>query len=204
MLLRDGRALPADMLLVCAGITPNVELAAEAGLEVGRGVLVDDRMRTSDHAIFAAGDVAEHRGRVHGLWPAAVEQAEVAACGALGEEKAYAGTVPVTILKVVGIELTSMGRFEPEGPREEVIALEDESEGRYRKLVIADGRIVGAILLGYSRRGVAGGHRGQARLRRERAAAGAARGALGRARRAERRAPRWCPPRRPIRAPARA
>ena len=150
VLLRDGRALPADMLLVCAGITPNTELAADAGLEVGRGVLVDDRMSTSDHAIFAAGDVAEHRGRVHGLWPAAVEQAEVAACGALGEEKAYRGTVPVTILKVVGIELTSIGRFEPEGPHEEVIALEEESEGRYRKLVISDGRIVGAILLGFS------------------------------------------------------
>jgi NADPH-dependent 2,4-dienoyl-CoA reductase/sulfur reductase-like enzyme len=150
VLLRDGRALPADMLLVCAGITPNTQLAAEAELEVGRGVLVDDLMTTSDHAIFAAGDVAEHRGRVHGLWPAAVEQAEVAACGALGEDKAYVGTVPVTILKVVGIELTSIGRFEPEGPHEEVIALEEESEGRYRKLVIADGRIVGAILLGYS------------------------------------------------------
>ena len=150
VLLRDGRALPADMLLVCAGITPNVGLASEAGLEVGRGVLVDDLMTTSDRAIFAAGDVAEHRGRVHGLWPAAVEQAEVAACGALGEEKAYVGTVPVTILKVVGIELTSIGRFEPEGPHEEVIALEEESEGRYRKLVIAGDRIVGAILLGYS------------------------------------------------------
>jgi nitrite reductase (NADH) large subunit len=102
VLLRDGRALPADMLLVCAGITPNVELAAEAGIDVGRGVLVDDRMCTSDEAIFAAGDVAEHRGRVHGLWPAAVEQAEVAACSALGEEKDYVGTVPVTILRSSG------------------------------------------------------------------------------------------------------
>jgi NAD(P)H-nitrite reductase large subunit len=150
VLLGDGRALPADMLLVCAGITPNTELAAEAGLEVGRGVRVDDGMRTSDPSIFAAGDIAEHRGHVHGLWPAAVEQAEVAARAALGEETAYRGTVPVTILKVVGIELTSIGRFEPEGPHEEVIALEDEAEGRYRKLVISDGRIAGAILLGYS------------------------------------------------------
>jgi NADPH-dependent 2,4-dienoyl-CoA reductase/sulfur reductase-like enzyme/ferredoxin len=147
VLLRDGRALPADLLLVCAGITPNVELAAEAGLGVGRGVTVDDRMRTSDPRIFAAGDVAEHRGRVHGLWPAAVEQAEVAACSALGEEKDYRGTVPVTILKVVGIELTSMGRFETE-PGDEEIVIEDEVAGQYRKLVIADGRIAGAILLG--------------------------------------------------------
>ena len=84
---------------------------------------------------------------MHGLWPAAVEQAEVAACGALGEEKAYRGSVPVTILKVVGIELTSIGRFETE-PGDEEIVFEDEQSGRYRKLVIADGKIVGAILLG--------------------------------------------------------
>jgi NADPH-dependent 2,4-dienoyl-CoA reductase/sulfur reductase-like enzyme/ferredoxin len=147
VLLRDGRALPADLLLVCAGITPNAELAREAGLAVERGVTVDDSMRTNDQRIFAAGDVAEHRGRVHGLWPAAVEQAEVAACAALGEEKAYRGTVPVTILKVVGIELTSIGRFEAETGDEEIV-LEDEAAGRYRKLVIADGRIAGAILLG--------------------------------------------------------
>jgi nitrite reductase (NADH) large subunit len=84
---------------------------------------------------------------VHGLWPAAVEQAEVAACGALGESREYRGTVPVTILKVVGIELTSMGRFETE-PGDEEIVLEDEQAGNYRKLVIADGKIAGAILLG--------------------------------------------------------
>jgi nitrite reductase (NADH) large subunit len=148
VLLADGRALPADLLLVCAGIAPNAELASDAGLEVGKGVVVDDMMRTTDPRIFAAGDVAEHRGRVHGLWPAAVEQAEVAACGALGEEKSYRGSVPVTILKVVGIELTSIGRFEPDGPADEVVVLEDEAAGRYRKLVIADGKIAGAILLG--------------------------------------------------------
>ena len=148
VLLRDGRALPADLLLVCAGITPNVELAREAGLAVGRGVTVDDAMRTSDPRIFAAGDVAEHRGRVHGLWPAAVEQAEVAARSALGEQNGYRGTVPVTILKVVGIELTSIGRFEAADPTEEEIVMEDETAGTYRKLVISDGRIVGAILLG--------------------------------------------------------
>ena len=150
VLLRDQRALPADLLLVCAGITPNAELAAEAALPVNRGVLVDDRMRTQDPQIFAAGDVAEHSGRVYGLWPTAVEQAEVAAVNALGETKDYRGSVPVTILKVVGVELTSIGQFEPESSAEEVIALEDPEDQRYRKLVISNGRIVGAILLGYS------------------------------------------------------
>ena len=80
-------------------------------------MIVDERMRTSDPAIFAAGDVAEFDRAVLGLWPTAVEQAEVAAENALGGDKAYAGSVPVTILKVVGIELTSIGRFEPAAAR---------------------------------------------------------------------------------------
>jgi nitrite reductase (NADH) large subunit len=109
-------------------------------------------MRTADPAIFACGDVAERDGAVVGLWPTAVEQAEVAADNAVGGDKAYMGSAPVTILKVVGIELTSIGRFEPVSPGEEVIVLEDEQAQRYRKLVIdEDGRIAGAILLGYSR-----------------------------------------------------
>ena len=108
-------------------------------------------MRTADPAIFACGDVAEYSGIVAGLWPTAVEQAEVAADNAVGGAKAYGVSAPVTILKVVGIELTSIGRFEAQSPGEEVIALEDEAAQKYRKLVIGeDGRIVGAILLGYS------------------------------------------------------
>jgi NADPH-dependent 2,4-dienoyl-CoA reductase/sulfur reductase-like enzyme/ferredoxin len=145
--LRDGRRLEAQILLVAAGIQPNAELARDAGLNINRGVLVDDRMRTSDAAILAAGDVAEFAGQVPGLWPTAVSQAEVAAENAVGGEKIYEPPVPVTILKVVGIELASLGRFEAAGPHEEAIALEDA--GRYRKLVISGGRIVGAILLGH-------------------------------------------------------
>ena len=136
------------MFLAAAGITPNAELARAAGLAVNRGVLVDERMRTQDHAILAAGDVADHAGRVHGLWPVAVAQAEVAADNAVGGRKEYRGSVPFTMLKVVGVELTSVGRFE-EQATDEVIVLE-EPGGRYRKLVIEDGRIAGAILLGHS------------------------------------------------------
>jgi nitrite reductase (NADH) large subunit len=146
--LADGRGVEADVFLVAAGIAPNAELARAAGLAVNRGVLVDERMRTQDYSILAAGDVAEHSGRVHGLWPVAVEQAEVAADNAVGGDKEYRGSIPFTMLKVVGIELTSIGRFE-EQPGDDVIAL-TEPGGRYRKLVIEDGRIVGAILLGYS------------------------------------------------------
>ena len=147
--LEDGTSLPADMVLVCAGIAPNTDLAREAGLDVRRGVIVDDHLRTSDPAIFAAGDIAEHRGRIHGLWPTAVEQAEAAADNAVGGDRQYVGTSPVTVLKVVGVELTSIGRFEA-ADGDEVVALEEADGQRYRKLVIADGKVVGAILLGFS------------------------------------------------------
>ncbi|MDA0165275.1 FAD-dependent oxidoreductase [Solirubrobacter ginsenosidimutans] len=147
--LTDGRRLEAHILLVAAGIRPNVDLAKAAGLAVKRGVLVDERMRTDDPNVLAAGDVAEFGGQLPGLWPTAVAMAEVAADTVAGGEKTYAGIVPVTILKVVGIELTSIGRFEPSSPDDEVIALEDDLGTKYRKLVISDGRIIGAILLGY-------------------------------------------------------
>ena len=148
--LKDGRVIDSELLLVAAGIAPNAELARQAGLATNRGVLVNARMQTGDPHILAAGDVAEFEGQVPGLWPVAVAQAEIAADNAVGGTKLYDPVVPVAILKVVGIELTSIGRFEAAGTHEEEIALEDAS-GRYRKLVVADGRIVGAILLGFSK-----------------------------------------------------
>ena len=144
--LADGRGVAADVLLVAAGIAPAVDLARRAGLEVASGVLVDDHLRTSDERILAAGDAAEWRGSVLGLWPVAVEQAEVAAENAVGGTRRYEGTVPVTMLKVVGVELLSVGRID--GPSELVEA--DEEALRYRKLVLdEDGRAVGGILLGH-------------------------------------------------------
>ena len=144
--LRDGTTLPADVFLVAAGITPLADLARDAGVEVGRGVVVDDELRASADGVFAIGDLAEHRGRIYGLWPAAVEQGEVAAENAVGGSRTYEGTVPVTMLKVVGVDLLSIGRFEPE-EGDTVIVLEDGVEHSYRKLVISDGVIVGAILI---------------------------------------------------------
>jgi NAD(P)H-nitrite reductase large subunit len=147
--LKDGRTIPCAVFLAAVGIQPNVDLAREAGLEVNRGVLVDEAMRTNAPDIFAAGDVCEFARQVPGLWPVAVEQAKVAAINAAGGQAAYAEGVPVTMLKVVGVDLTSMGRFEAQSDSEFEIAIEDVDGNRYRKLVIAEGRIVGAILLGY-------------------------------------------------------
>jgi NADPH-dependent 2,4-dienoyl-CoA reductase/sulfur reductase-like enzyme/ferredoxin len=146
--LSDGQTLPCDLLIVAAGIVPNNELAAAAGLAVDTGVVVDERMATSDPRVFAAGDVAERDGKVWGLWPTAVEQARVAAVNALGGDECYEETSPVTMLKVSGVDLTSVGGIVQE-PDDVVVALADEPGRRYRKLVLRDNRIVGAILLGY-------------------------------------------------------
>jgi NADPH-dependent 2,4-dienoyl-CoA reductase/sulfur reductase-like enzyme/ferredoxin len=146
--LRDARALPCDVFLVCTGIRPNVALAKEAGLAVSRGVIVDDQLRTSAPNVFAAGDVAEFRGEIYGLWPACVEQGAIAAANAIGDERTYAGTVPSTILKVVGADLASMGRIAATS-EDQVVVFEDAEARRYAKMVVAGGKIAGAILLGF-------------------------------------------------------
>jgi NAD(P)H-nitrite reductase large subunit len=147
--LRDARALPCDVFLVCTGIRPNVALAKEAGLTVNRGVIVDNRMRTSAPDVYAVGDVAEFEGEVYGLWPACVEQGAIAAANAVGgDAKEYAGTIPSTILKVIGADLASIGRIAATAA-DQVIVFEDPETRRYAKLVIAGGKIAGAILLGF-------------------------------------------------------
>jgi nitrite reductase (NADH) large subunit len=149
--LKDGRELEGDLLLCSTGIRSRVELAQQAGLEVNRGVVVDGRLRTSAERIYAAGDVAEFEGRVYGILPAAWDQARIAAANMAGRQAHYRGTVPSTTLKVVGVDLTSMGEVNPEG--EGSVELRSEPEaGRYIKVVLRDGRLVGAIVLGERRR----------------------------------------------------
>jgi nitrite reductase (NADH) large subunit len=122
-------------------------LAQDAGLEVNRGVVVDEHLQTSAEDVYAAGDVAEFRGRVYGIIPAAIEQARAAALNMLGEEAAYEGTVPSNTLQVMSIDCTSIGVVHPpegDGYQE----LRKSEAGVYKKLVLKDGRLVGAILLG--------------------------------------------------------
>jgi nitrite reductase (NADH) large subunit len=147
VLLQDGRRVEGDVILLSTGIRSNVKLAQEAGLEVNRGVVVDEHLRTSAGDVYAAGDVAEFRGRVYGIIPACLEQAKVAALNMLGKEVTYEGTIPANTLQVVGIDCTSIGVTHPpegEGYRE----LRKSEAGVYKKLVLKDGRLVGAILLG--------------------------------------------------------
>src|SRR4051812_33682265 len=139
----DGTELEADLVVISIGIRPQVELAREAGLAVERGVVVDDRMVTSADSVLAVGECAQHRGIVHGIVAPIHEQAAVAAATLAGERAAYEGSVPSAKLKVMGIDLVSVGAAE--GPREVVCA----GDGTYRKLVVdAQGRAAGAVLLG--------------------------------------------------------
>jgi NADPH-dependent 2,4-dienoyl-CoA reductase/sulfur reductase-like enzyme/ferredoxin len=147
--LSNGRVVACELLLATAGIVPNDELPRAAGLEVNRGIVVDEGMRTSDPFVYAAGDVAEHRDRVWGLWPTAVEQGRIAAVNALGGGDRFQPVPPLTMLKVSGVDLTSIGRIEAE-EGDETIVIEELGESRYRKLVLRDGSIVGGILLGYT------------------------------------------------------
>ena len=147
--LKSGELIEADLLLVAAGIAPNLMLAADAGAQTGRGVQVDERMRSSIEHVYAAGDAAEWRGapgQVPGLWAVAVEQGRIAALNALGADAVYAPKPVPVALKVAGVDLTSIGRFEA-ADGDEAFVFEDDS--RYRKLVLREGRVAGALLLGH-------------------------------------------------------
>jgi nitrite reductase (NADH) large subunit len=147
VLLQDGRRIEGELILISAGVRCNVGLAQEAGLEVNRGVVVNEHLRTSADDIYAAGDVAEFQGQVYGIIPAALEQARIAVLNMLGEEVAYEGTIPSNTLQVVGIDCTSIGMIHPPG-NEGYQEFRKAEGGVYKKLVLKDGRLVGAILLG--------------------------------------------------------
>ena len=147
-MLAGGEALPADLVVIAAGIRPDVALARSAGLELGRGVLVDDELRTSARGVRAVGECAEHRGTVYGLWAPLLAQARALGASLAGRPAAFLGAQPATTLKVAGIDLFCCGRVAAQPRDEEVLSL-DSRRGRYRRLLIdADGRLAGAILLG--------------------------------------------------------
>lgn len=152
--LKSGRVLESDLVVISTGIRSNIQLAEAAGLACHRGVVVNDCLQTSDPAIYAVGDVAEFQERVWGIIPAAVAQARVAAAQIAGDTATrYQDIVPSTTLKVTGIDLTSIGIVNPqeEGmPPDSFIELrrEDAAAGIYKKLVLSEGRVIGAILLG--------------------------------------------------------
>jgi len=145
--LADGRALDADLVVVAAGIRPNTDLARTADLGLGRGIVVDDQLRTSRPGIYAIGECAEHRGVCYGLVEPAYEQARVLAAHLAGDKAEYAGSVLATNLKVSGVDVFSAGDFMG-APGTEQIVFSDAGLRTYKKLVVANGRLAGAVLFG--------------------------------------------------------
>ena len=144
---KDGSVIPADLVVMSVGIRASTALAQSCGLACGRGITVDDRMTTSDPAIHALGECAEHRGVVYGLVEPAYEQADTLARHFGGEDAGYAGTALSTSLKVSGLPVFSAGVVDtPEGA--EAVVLSDPGAGLYRKLLVAEGRLIGAVFVG--------------------------------------------------------
>ena len=149
--LRSGALIPCDTLVVAAGIRPNIGLAVDARLAYGRGIRVDDAMRTSVPDVYAVGECAEHRGRIYGLVAPGLEQAAVAAANMVALEGSYGGSVAAARLKVVGTQVFSMGPMgeaEAEHPLNGVAHVYRGGGDVYRKVLIRRHRLVGAIGIG--------------------------------------------------------
>ena len=148
---KDGSTLPCDMVVVSAGIRPNSEIGVRAGLTVERAIVVDDHMRAvDDRTVYVVGECAQHHGRVYGLVAPLWDQAKVFADHVTGRnrEAAYHGSKLATKLKVMGVELASMGITEPEHAHDELIQFTEPKKGIYKKLIVREGRLVGGILMG--------------------------------------------------------
>ncbi|HEX8551503.1 MAG TPA: FAD-dependent oxidoreductase [Abditibacteriaceae bacterium] len=144
----DGEYLDCDMVVFACGIVPNVEVGRDCGLETERGILVDDQMRSqSDENIYVVGECAQHRGVTYGLVAPLWEQGKVLADCLTGKHASYFGSKQVAKLKVMGVELASMGEVNPRGDDEEIVYREAR-RGIYKKLIVRDGKLAGAILLG--------------------------------------------------------
>jgi ferredoxin-nitrite reductase len=148
--LLDERTFEADLVIASTGIRPNIDWVKRSGIQCDRGILADDRMQTSAPDVYAAGDVVEWRSQVVGLWTNAIEQAKVAAANAVGKMAFFQGFLPVTILKVVGIPLVSIGEIQEDGGAITSRTTVDEAAGTYRRVIFRNGIPVGSILLGTS------------------------------------------------------
>ncbi|QER88826.1 NAD(P)/FAD-dependent oxidoreductase [Streptomyces tendae] len=150
--MADGYALDADLVVLACGVHPRVSLAQAAGLDVAKGVVVDDELRTSDPYVHAVGDCAQHAGTVYGLATPALEQADALAALLAGDTTArYTGTRSLTRLTLTGpdspFDLAAFGETEVL-PGDDVVQLTDATRGTYRKVVVRDDRLVGGVLVG--------------------------------------------------------
>lgn len=146
---KDGSSVDADLVVVAAGIRPNVEVARTAGLEINRGIVVDDHMQTSHPNIYAVGECVEHRGTCYGLVAPLFDQGKVLAAAITGNKgQGFESSIPATKLKIMGVQVYSAGQWDEQATGGEVIRYEDPSLGIYKKLVLKDGILQGFILVG--------------------------------------------------------
>jgi nitrite reductase (NADH) large subunit len=147
--LADGRFIPADLVVLAIGIRPNIDLARDAGLEVNRGIVVTDDMRTSDPDIFSVGECVEHRGQVFGLVAPLWDQAKVCAAQLAGDASPlFSSRALSTSLKITGVDVFSAGALMAADESDDEITLRDDHRGVYKKVVLRDGKMVGAVLYG--------------------------------------------------------
>ena len=146
---KDGTIVEADIVVIAAGIRPNVELGKKAALQVNRGIVVNDFMETSHPDIFAVGECVEHRGTCYGLVAPLLEQGKILAATVTGNKgPRYEGTVTAAKLKIMGVDVFSAGDFSEKTPGTDVVRYEDAALGTYKKLTLRDGKLTGAILVG--------------------------------------------------------
>ena len=152
--IKDGREIKADIILIQAGIKPTINIAKGAKLTTNRGIIVNQYLETSQKSIYAVGDCIEYKNQTWGIIPACVEQSKIVASAILGiNDIEYKGTVPKNTLKIIGIDLTSIGIFDPEdkdliGAGWEILKNIDEKSNCYKKIIIKDNKLKGAILFG--------------------------------------------------------
>jgi nitrite reductase (NADH) large subunit len=150
--LKGGQELNTDVVLIQAGIRPIIDLAEETGIQTNKGIIVNEFLETSEKDIFAVGDCIEYKNQIWGIIPACMEQSKIVAASALGLKNIdYKGTTPKNTLKIVGLELTSIGTIDPnkeEGGAWEILKKADKKDCCYQKLVLKGNTLKGAILFG--------------------------------------------------------
>jgi len=150
--LKGGQILGADIVLIQAGIRPTIDLAKQANIQTNKGIIVNEFLETTEKDIYAVGDCIEYKNQIWGIIPACMEQSKIVAASVIGLKKVdYKGTTPKNTLKIVGLELTSIGTIDPtkeEGGAWEILKKADKKDCCYQKLVLKENKLKGAILFG--------------------------------------------------------
>ena len=145
--MADGRVFDADLVVMAVGIRPNIGVAQKLGLEINRGIVVNDKLQTSETDIYALGECVEHQGQLYGLVAPLYEQAQVLAQHLAGQDSEYKGSFVSTKLKVTGISLFSAGDFK-DSEETELLVYKDLTQNIYRKIVLKNNKIQGAVMFG--------------------------------------------------------